>query len=76
MKVRFLACFFPAKILQSRDPKLLVFGMSAVIKVQVVIKSRPSFFFFFEFLLSQMIKKLLNGLNFYFLVLVSLFWFL
>ena len=46
MKVRFLACFFPAKILQSRGPKLLVFGVSAVIKVQVVIKSRPSFFFF------------------------------
>ena len=75
MKVRFLACFFPAKILQSRDPKLLVFGVSAVIKVQVVIKSRSSFIFF-EFLLSLMIKKLLNGLNFYFLVLVSLFWFL
>ena len=40
MKVRFLACFFPAKILQSRDPKLLVLGVSAVIKVQVVIKPR------------------------------------
>ena len=54
--------------------------VTAVIKVEVVIKSHLSFFF--EFLFSLIIKKLLNGLKFYFLVLVimimmtSLFWFL
>ena len=58
MKVRFSACFFPAKIFQSQDPKLLVFGVSAVIKVEVLIKSRPSFFF--EFLFSLMIKKIIE----------------